>query len=102
MNRSGWVKPTRGVLVVLYLCVSSFILHLGGFTFTCPTNSDANLLVIYSPGTDTTDLHPDDDAKNPGELILEAEVNKDAHEWATFLPTQTVYSERLTPPPKSN
>ncbi len=87
-------------MVVLYLCACIFMLHLGGFNPTCPPNPDANLLLISSPGTDTTDLHPDDDVKNPGELIVEAEVNKYPYAWAIFLPTQTVFSEQLTPPPK--
>ena len=78
------------------------MMHLGGFTLTSPTNSDTNLPLIASPGVDTTDLHPDDDVKKPGELLLAADGIKDTHEWATFLPTQTVLSERLTPPPKSN
>jgi hypothetical protein len=103
MSSFQWLRPTGGVLVLLYLCLSSFVLHFCVFNIPYPPHQDTNLILETLPENDTTDPHPDeDDIKYPGELIPGIELRKSAHEWASFLPTRDDGYDRLTPPPKFN
>jgi hypothetical protein len=103
MNSIRWFTPGIGILVVLYLCLSSYVLHFGFASNANSAHQDTNVTSALSPENVATDPHPeDDDIKTPGEIIPGTEERKSAQEWSVFLPALAEGSDRLTPPPKIN